>query len=100
MYKRQLVDGRLDGDVRTVTFADGLVAHERIITVDDEHRRVAYAVVDGPFDHHHASMQVVPNDDGTSTIVWTTDILPAEMVPVITPLVEAGSKAMQSALRN
>ena len=95
-----LTDATFDGQIRTVTFAGGLVARERIIDVDDERMRVAYAVVDGPFEHHHASMRVVPNGDGTSTVIWTTDVLPDELVPVIEPLVEAGALAMQDALRN
>ena len=44
-----LVDASFDGQTRTVTFADGFVARERIVDVDDDEMRVAYAVVDGPF---------------------------------------------------
>ena len=35
-----LVDCRLEGDARIVTFANGLVAREVIVDVDDEARRV------------------------------------------------------------
>lgn len=95
-----LVDASFDGSVRTVTFSDGFVARERIVDVDDEEMRVAYAVIDGPFEHHHASMQVIDHRDGTSSIVWRTDLLPPELVPVVAPLVEAGAVAMQHTLGN
>lgn len=93
-----LTDTTFDGEIRTVTFAGGFVARERIVDVDEQHMRVAYAVVDGPFEHHHASMQVLPDTQGTSRIVWTTDLLPDDIVPMVTELVDAGSKAMQQAL--
>jgi hypothetical protein len=92
-----LTSTSFDGSIRTVTFADGFVARERIVDIDEDRMRVAYAVVDGPFEHHHASMQVVP--DGTrSRLIWTTDLLPEELAAVVSPLVEAGMEAMQRAL--
>jgi hypothetical protein len=95
-----LVDASFDGSVRTVSFADGFVARDRIVDVDEEEMRVAYTVIDGPFEHHHASMQVIDHGDGTSSIVWRTDMLPPELLPVIAPLVEAGAVAMQHTLAN
>ena len=95
-----LVDSTFDGEVRTVTFADGFVARERIVDVDDEAMRVAYTVIDGPFSHHHASMQVHPTADGGSRVVWTTDLLPDELGPIVEGLVDAGARAMQDALRD
>ena len=59
---------------------------------------MAYAVVDGPFEHHHASMQVVEDGPNASRIVWITDLLPAEIVPMVSELVDAGSRAMQTTL--
>jgi hypothetical protein len=93
-----LVDTSFDGSIRTVTFADGFTARERIVDVDDAEMRVAYAVIDGPFEHHHASMQVIEHGDGTSSIAWRTDLLPEELVALVTPLVEAGAAAMQRTL--
>jgi hypothetical protein len=93
-----LTDASFDGTTRTVTFADGFVATERIVDVDDDRRRLAYAVVGGPFEHHHATMQVVENGPDASRVVWITDLLPAEMVPVVSVLVDAGSDAMQRTL--
>ena len=59
-----LTDARLDGDRRVVTFANGMVVTEQIVTVDDHDRRLAYTVLDGPFTHHHASFAVTDGPNG------------------------------------
>src|SRR5947209_6012579 len=73
-----LIDARLDGDARVVTFASGVVVRELLIDVDDEARRFAYAVVEGSLraTHHNASIQVFANGEGHSRLVWITDVLP------------------------
>ena len=50
-----VIDTRLDGDSRLVTFANGEVVRERIVDIDDRARRLAYAVVDWRTTHHNAS---------------------------------------------
>jgi hypothetical protein len=93
-----LTDGSFDGSVRTVTFANGFVVRERLVDLDEEAMRVAYTVVDGPFEHHHATMRVVPVGPSTTRLQWTTDLLPDEIAPMVAELVDAGSKAMQQTL--
>ena len=70
LFAPVLADGALDGDTRTVRFANGMVVHERILDVDDEQRRVAYTALDVPgMTYHHASMQIVeaaPTGRGSS----------------------------------
>lgn len=94
LFAGVLVDGSVDDDIRTVTFANGMVVRERIIDVDDRNRRVAYAVIDGMFEHHAASMQIVPDGEGRCRFVWISDFLPNEKMALVAPLVEAGSKAL------
>ncbi len=53
-----VVDARLEGDSRVVTFGNGAVVRELIVDVDEEARRLAYAAVEGRTTHHNASMQV------------------------------------------
>lgn len=89
-----LVDGSIDGDVRTVTFANGMIVRERIVDIDEEMRRVAYTVIDGVFEHHSASMQIIPEDAGCCRFVWISDFLPNERMQLVAPLVEAGSRAL------
>src|SRR5688572_22912602 len=78
-----LVDARLDGDARVVTFANGMVARELLVDIDEKARRFAYAVVDGQPTHHNASMQVLDDGADRSKLVWITDVLPNELaVPI------------------
>lgn len=90
-----LSESRLDDDgVRTVTFANGFVARERIIDVDDAGRRVAYAVISDPFSFHHAAMQLT--DDGAGCLLqWDSDFLPDALKAQIEPLVAAGTEAIR-----
>ena len=50
---------------------------ELIVALDDERRRLAYAVIEGSkrTTYHHASMQVFADDEGGSRLVWITDFL-------------------------
>lgn len=88
----------LDGDVRTVTFANGMVVRERIVTVDDAARRLVYAATGGRATHHNASLQVLAEGPGRSRLVWITDLLPAEAAGPIAALVEQGAAIMKATL--
>ena len=93
-----LSDCRLDDEmVRIVTFANGLVIRERIVSVDAELRRIAYTVTGRDFVHHHASMQVLPVGDNECRFIWITDVLPDAAAERIRPLMGAGVAAMQKA---
>jgi len=84
---------RLDGDVRTVTFANGMVVRERIVSIDETRRRIAYAVIEGRFGHHSASMQIIPDGPARSRFVWISDFLPDDRETMVRPLVEQGTQA-------
>lgn len=90
----------LDGDVRTVTFADGMTVRERIVALDEPRRRLAYTVLGDMFEHHAASMQLVPVDARNCRFVWITDVLPHESTAMVAPLVEAGARALKANLEN
>lgn len=94
------VDTRLDGDYRILTFANGAVVRELIVAVDDEARRMAYAVVEGrmPLVHHHASFQVFAENDSRSRLVWITDFLPHELAAEIRMRVERGAEVMKQTI--
>lgn len=93
-----VVDTRLEDGARIVTFANGFVARELIVDVDDRARRVAYSVVEGQPTHHHASMQVLAEGEGRSRLVWITDLLPHELAPTIRAMVEQGAAVMKKTL--
>ena len=88
----------LEADVRTVTFANGFVVRERIVAIDDEHRRLAYASIGGRASHHNAYLQVFPAGSDRTRIVWVTDLLPDEMKAPIEQMVDSGIKSMQATL--
>jgi len=93
------VDTRLDAGARVVTFANGLVARELIVDVDDEARRLAWAVVGSPrLTHHNASMQVFDDGDRGSRVVWIADLLPNEIAGTIAAMIEEGLGAMKKTL--
>jgi hypothetical protein len=94
-----LADARLDRDMRTATFGNGMVVHERILDVDDERRRVAYTVTDAPgVAYHHASMEVIDRGAGKCGFVWITDVFPPEATSMLAPMIDAGAKALKSNL--
>lgn len=95
LFADVLIDGRLDGDVRTVTFAGGQVVKEQIVDIDETRMRVAYQVVEGGFSHHSASMQIVPDGEGRCRFVWVSDFLPNEASAMVGPLMEAGAQALK-----
>lgn len=95
LFAGVLTASRLEGDVRTVTFANGMIAKEKIIDVDDARMRVAYSVIEGPFTYHGASMQVVANGPAACRVVWITDFLPGDLESLVAPLMEAGCWAMK-----
>ncbi|MFC0598068.1 SRPBCC family protein [Streptomyces palmae] len=96
-----VTDTRMEADTRIVTFANGVVAHELIVDIDDAARRVAYAVVGGSMapKHHHASMQVLADAEGRSRFVWTTDVSPDELAAPISEMAEQGSRIMRETLK-
>jgi hypothetical protein len=93
-----VLDTQLEDGARVVTFANGLVARELIVDVDDDARRLAYAAVGSAMTHHHATVVVEPGADGGSRIVWRADLLPHELAGHIGGMMDDGAAAMRSAL--
>lgn len=99
LFTPVLVDSSIDGDVRTVRFANGMVLRERILDVDDARRRVSYTALDAPgMAFHHASMQVIDEGPGRCAFVWITDAHPPEVVQRISPLIQQGTQALKKNL--
>ena len=96
LFAPVLTGAAVEGDVRTVHFANGMVVRERILDVDEENRRVAYAVVDPQgMTFHHASMQLEIAGPGRCAFVWITDFLPAEAAAALQPLIDQGADALK-----
>jgi hypothetical protein len=88
-----LVDCTFEGDTRTVTFADGTVIQERIVAIDEARMRLAYTVLGGQFEHHHASMQIVSEGPDRCGFIWQADFLPDARREQVEPLMDAGCAA-------
>jgi carbon monoxide dehydrogenase subunit G len=93
-----VVDTKMDGDARIVTFGNGLVARELIVDIDQDHRRLAWSVVGGRLTHHNASLQVFPDGEGRSRVVWIADLLPQALGPTIAGMIEQGMGVMKQTL--
>jgi uncharacterized protein YndB with AHSA1/START domain len=93
-----VVDTRVEGTSRLVTFANGMVVREQIIDIDPLGRRLAYSIVDWQLTHHNASFQVFPIDDTRSRLVWIADLLPDELEGVVEGFMEQGCAAITRTL--
>src|SRR5690242_6643205 len=77
-----LQDCRLAGDIRTVTFANGVVAMEQLVDCNHSARRLAYSVLPNErVTHYNAVLQVLPDDQASCRLLWTIDFLPHELAP-------------------
>ena len=92
------MDPNAKGCDRVITFFNGLVARERLVTLDDEDRRLVYSVVDGRPTHYSAAVQVFAEGDGRSRLIWTIDILPDELAPTVDGMMEHAVPFMKKTL--
>jgi len=98
-----VIDSKLDGDdTRMITFFNGATARELRVAVDDDSRRLAYTVVEGPLQttHHNASAQVFIDDDDRSRFVWITDVLPDDAAVVIAEMMDRGIGVIKETLES
>ena len=92
------MDPKSNGGDRIVTFFNGLVARERLITTDDEACRLVYAVVEGRASHYNAAVQIVPEGQDKSRLVWTIDLLPNALAPAIGGMMDQATGIMKKTL--
>src|SRR5436305_11652117 len=92
-----VTDVTLEGDARIVTFANGMTAKELIVDVDDAARRLVWAVVEGRPRHHNGSIQIFPEGEGCR-LIWIADLLPNELAPAISGMMQHGMDAMKRKL--
>ena len=93
-----VVDTKLEEGARIVTFGNGIIARERIVTVDDAARRLVWTVVGGRMEHHNGSLQVFATDEGGSRLVWIADLLPDSLAESIAGMMGHGMGIMQQTL--
>lgn len=93
-----VVDTRLDGEDRIVTFGNGAVVRERIVDVDEAGRRLVWTIVAGRFSHHNGAVQVLDEPGGGSRVIWVTDLLPHTLAAQIASMMEQGLSVMKRTL--
>ena len=93
-----VLEARLDGDARIVTFANGMVAREVLVDCDDARQRLVYAVISERVTHYSASVQVLADGETGSRLAWIVDLLPHAMAPTIGGQMDQAALAMQRAL--
>jgi hypothetical protein len=95
-----VVDTQLAPGERIVTFFNGMVVREPIVTIDDETRRLVWTAIVPSVTHYNASAQVFAGPDGGSRVVWTADLLPDEAAAQIGQMMDQGAAAMRKCLRS
>ena len=93
-----VVDCKLEGDSRLVTFASGMVVRELIVAVDDETCRHAWSARGEPFTHHNASLQVFTEGVAKCRLVWIADLLPNEITGTVEKMMLQGLDVMKRTL--
>jgi carbon monoxide dehydrogenase subunit G len=92
-----VTDVVMEEGARMVTFANGLVAREVIVDVDERGRRLAYSVRGERLSHHNASFQVFAEGAG-SRLVWIADVLPDAAAVNVAAMMDEGMEAASATL--
>ena len=99
-----LTDCRMesDGAARVVTFANGMVARELIVDLDDKARRLVWAIHSERLEHYNASMQIMEEETGDGhkrcRAVWIADLLPHEAGKFVGAMIDEGLACMSKTL--
>src|SRR5262245_44492329 len=91
-----VVDCRLEGDSRYLTFGNGMTIREIIVDVDDQNCRHVWSARGTPFTHHNASIQVFAEDDNTCRLVWIADLMPNEIASAIAEMIQQALNTMRA----
>ena len=95
-----VVDCYLEGDSRIVTFANGMVARELIVDVDDKTCRHSWSARGEPLTHHNASIQVFSRGDDKCRVVWIADLMPNEVAETVGEMIQRGLDTMKGTLES
>jgi hypothetical protein len=93
-----VTDCTRDGTARIATFASGAVLREEILGCDEQYRRLAWSIVDGPYTHHNGAAEVLDEDDGRTRFVWTSDLRPDALAEATANAMEQGLAAIKRTL--
>jgi len=96
---RFVTDSRPDGGARLITFFDGVTARELCVDIDDDRRRLVYAIPPGELgiEHYNATVEVEGEPGGATRFSWTIDLLPDELAERIGERMDLGIAAIRKA---
>jgi hypothetical protein len=95
-----VVDCKLEGDARVVTFANGMIVRELIVDVNDKTCRHVWSARAEPLTHHNASLQVFSNGPSRCRLVWIADLLPNTVVDTISEMIQEALNTMKRTLES
>jgi len=93
-----VTETKLEPGARIVTFVNGVILREPIVTIDDEARRRVWTHEGGRAKHYNGALQVSALPDGSTSVTWTADFLPDDIHGYFSQAIETGMAAMQAAL--
>jgi hypothetical protein len=90
--------GEMVGSARVVRMGD-IAVTEEIVTVDDDLRRFQYSITEMPIpiESHLSTIDVLPDGDGT-LLVYSTDVKPDSLGPILAPTLTGASAALKKHL--
>jgi carbon monoxide dehydrogenase subunit G len=95
-----MVDCKLEGDSRIVTFANGMVVRELIVDIDNKICRHSWSARGGSLTHHNASIQVFADGHDKCRVVWIADLMPNEVAEAIGEMIQHGLNTMKQTLES
>ena len=100
MARGLVVSSDAEGTVRVVTFADGMIARERLVTRENDARRIVYSMVGDTVrpEHDNAVMQIVPEGADRCRFIWTRDVLPDELAESLRAAMEDAGAVIKRTL--
>jgi carbon monoxide dehydrogenase subunit G len=93
-----VTDTKLEGRVRIVTFGNGWVVREPIVTIDEAGKRLVWSAEGHMTTHYNGAVKVRSIDGGATRVVWTADFLPDDAAGTIAAAIEAGMAVMKKTL--
>lgn len=93
-----VTDTVLEPGARIVTFGNGMVVREPIVTLDDAGRRLVWSAEGGMTKHYNAAVEVFAEAGGGARVVWTADFLPDSAKPALETAITTGLAVLKSTM--
>ncbi len=95
-----VLDTKLDGADRIVSFANGAIARERLVDLDEDAMRLSWTIIEGAYAHHNGVAQVFAEGARHSRFVWIADLLPNELAEPTSAMMETGIQTVKRTLES